>query len=383
VLLRLAIVGALLTSAPLGARAAVSASLSWSPSADPNVAGYDIYYGGASHQYTNSATVGLVTNVLIAGLVENETYYFAAKAVNSSGVESDFSNEAAFSGVTATPNGSLRLKTLPKNLTGDPLTFSLGADAPTGATINPTNGAISWTPGAAYASTTNYFTVTVTDTANPALSTTETLVVFIGDFLTFQLGATAVSAGQPGNLPVITSSSSTVTNLLLTVAWPDTVLTNPTLTFSAPIIAGSIQDLGGQLVIQLQTAANQPLSGTNQVAQINFQTATSPASTIYSIQVSAASGNTAAGTTYANVTGQPGEVVVVGGTPLLRPQTDPILGRTLSLYANPGNYQLLYTTSLVAPIDWEPLTTYTQTNVAETISLDSANPNVFYRLQQM
>ncbi len=363
--------------------AAVSASLSWSPSADPNIAGYNIYYGGASHQYTNSVSVGLVTNILIAGLTENKTYYFAAKAVANSGAESDFSNEAAYSGVTATPNGPLHLKTLPKNLTGDPLTFSLGADAPAGAIINATNGVISWTPGAAYASTTNYLTVTVTDTANPALSTTETLVVFISDFLTLQLPSTAVSAGQTGSLPIVATASSTVTNLSLTLDWPDAVLTNPTLTVTAPVVAGTLQDIGGQLVIQLQTAANQPLSGTNVVAQINFQTAASPCSTIYTLPVSNASGTTADGTTYANVTSQPGEVVVVGATPLLRPQTDPTLGRSLTLYANPGTYQLQYTTSLIQPIDWQLLTTYSPTNVAENLPLDSANPAVYYRLQQM
>jgi hypothetical protein len=55
----------------------------------------------------------------------------------------------------------------------------------------------------------------------------------------------------------------------------------------------------------------------------------------------------------------------------------------MSLYANSGNYELQYATSLVQPVNWTPLTTYQQTNVAQTISLDSSNPVVFYRLQQL
>ena len=374
--------GMLAAGISLSTFASVSANLIWTASSDPSVAGYNIYYGSASHQYTNMVSVGQVTNAVIAGLVENTTYYFAAKACNSGGTESDFSNEAAFVGVTASPNGPLGLKTLPENLNGDPLAFSLGAGSPAGATINPTNGIIYWTPGRAYASTTNYLTVNVTDTVNPALSTAETMVVFISDYLDFQLGATAVSAGQSNNLPLVVAASSTLTNVQLTLDWPGSLL-NPTLTFVPPIIAGSLQYQNNQLLIQLQTSADQPLTGTNLVAQINFQTAAGqPSSVILSIPATSASGNTANGNAYANVLAEPGEVVVVGTQPILRPQSDPILGRSLSLFANPGTYELQYATSLATPVNWTTLMTYQQTNVAQTVSLDSVNPVVFYRLQQ-
>jgi len=374
--------GVLAAGIPLSTFASVSANLIWTASSDPNVAGYNIYYGSTSHQYTNMVSVGAVTNAVITGLVENTTYFFAAKACNSAGNQSDFSNEAAFVGRTATPNGPLVLKTLPENLTGDPLVFSLGAGSPAGATINPTNGIIYWKPGRAYASTTNYLTVNVTDTVNPALSTSETMVVVISDYLDFQLGTAAVSAGQPNNLPLAVASSSTVTNVQITLNWPASLL-NPTLTFVPPIIAGSLQYQNNQLVIQLQTAANQPLTGTNQVAQVNFQTAAGqPSSVILSIPATSASGNTADGDTYANVLVEPGQVVVVGTQPILSPQSDPVLGRTLSLFANPGTYELQYATAFTTPMNWTTLMTYQQTNVAQTISLDSANPVVFYRLQQ-
>ena len=118
------------------------------------------------------------------------------------------------------------------------------------------------------------------------------------------------------------------------------------------------------------------------MAQITFQSAPGQPSTILSIPATAAFGSTADGAAYANVVTQPGEVVVVGAQPLLRPQSDPVLGRTISLYANPGTYELQYATSLTQPVTWTPLTTYQQTNVVQTVSLDSANPFIFYRLQQ-
>jgi hypothetical protein len=381
--LSLFLLGLSATGVPSSALASVSAQLSWVASSDPNVTGYNIYYGSASRQYTNMVAVGNVTNAMIPGLVENTTYFFAAKAQDSAGDQSAFSNEAAFAGVDGTPNGTFRLKTLLNSTNTDPLAYSLDASAPAGATINSTTGVISWTPGLAYASTTNYINVIVTDTVNPALNTSETFLVVVGDYLSCQLGTTAVYAGQSACLPLTVTSSSTVTNIQIAVAWPGGSLLNPTLAFSSTNITGSIQSQNNQLVIQLQTPANQPMTGTNQVAQVNFQAAPSLSSAILSIPVTSAAGNTAAGSVYNNVVAQSGEVAVVGTQIILRPRVDPVLGRTLSVYANPGNYQLLYTTSLASPVNWTPLMTYQQTNAVQTVSLDSANPVIFYQLQPL
>jgi hypothetical protein len=368
---------------PSSAAASVSARLSWVASSDPNVIGYNIYYGSASRQYTNMIAVGNVTNAVIPALLENTTYFFAAKAQDSTGNESAFSNEAAFAGVNGTPNGSFRLKALLNSTNSDPLVYSLDASAPAGATINPTTGVISWTPGLAYASTTNYINVIVTDTVNPGLSTSETFAVVISDYLSCQLGATAVYAGQSASLPLTVTSSGTVTNVQITVGWPGNSLVNPTLVFTSPVIAGSLINQNNQLIIQLQTAANQPLTGTSQVAQVSFQAASGQSSAILSIPITAVSGNTASGSAYANTVAQAGEVAVVGTQIMLRPLFNPALGRTLSLYANPGTYELLYTTSLASPVSWTPLMTYQQTNAMQAVSLDSANPVIFYRLQPL
>jgi hypothetical protein len=59
------------------------------------------------------------------------------------------------------------------------LTFSLDPGAPTGASINPTNGTFAWTPPADYAPGTNQITVRVTDNGSPPLSGTNTFSVVV------------------------------------------------------------------------------------------------------------------------------------------------------------------------------------------------------------
>jgi len=61
----------LVTGLPLSGAASLSANLTWIASPDATVTGYNIYYGGVSHQYTNTVSVGNVTNVVISGLLEN------------------------------------------------------------------------------------------------------------------------------------------------------------------------------------------------------------------------------------------------------------------------------------------------------------------------
>jgi hypothetical protein len=80
----------------LTALATQSVTLGWEPSIDPNIAGYNIYYGTASHVYVNKVSAGNVTNATVSGLVEGTTYFFAATTTDISGAESDFSNEASY-----------------------------------------------------------------------------------------------------------------------------------------------------------------------------------------------------------------------------------------------------------------------------------------------
>lgn len=78
------------------AKAVASVSLNWTPNLDPAVSGYNIYYGGASRNYTNMVTVGSSTNAAIDGLVEGKNYYFAVTAFDDFGDESDYSVETVY-----------------------------------------------------------------------------------------------------------------------------------------------------------------------------------------------------------------------------------------------------------------------------------------------
>ena len=116
-----------------------SVTLSWNSSSDPTVAGYKLYYGGASGDYTNTLSAGNATNITVSGLVEGDTYYFAATAYNSSGVQSPFSNEAAY---TVTANAPvLQLRVTPARQ------FILTVTGPIGHTydILATPDCITWT----------------------------------------------------------------------------------------------------------------------------------------------------------------------------------------------------------------------------------------------
>ena len=80
----------------LSAFATGSVTLALNSSTNPIVAGYNIYYGGASGTYTNKISVGNATNATISGLVQGTTYYFAATTYASSGVESPLSGEVSY-----------------------------------------------------------------------------------------------------------------------------------------------------------------------------------------------------------------------------------------------------------------------------------------------
>lgn len=90
------VVCALAALTPHPAQADASVTLAWDPSPDPNVTGYNVYYGVQSRGYTNFMILGNTNSVGISNLVSGTIYYFAATTVNAVGLESDFSAEASY-----------------------------------------------------------------------------------------------------------------------------------------------------------------------------------------------------------------------------------------------------------------------------------------------
>src|ERR1700685_524668 len=52
--------------------------LTWIPTSNTNVTGYEVYYGTSSSNYDNWMFAGKGTNVIIDGLTPGVTYYFNA-----------------------------------------------------------------------------------------------------------------------------------------------------------------------------------------------------------------------------------------------------------------------------------------------------------------
>ena len=112
----------------LSAIASQTATLTWNPSTDTNVAGYKIYYGVASLTYTNSIAVGNVTNTIIGGLADGTTYFFAATTYDASGAESALSNEASYqtggTNANVVPTNSVPPTNAPSGGTSQPPTLN-------------------------------------------------------------------------------------------------------------------------------------------------------------------------------------------------------------------------------------------------------------------
>ncbi len=98
IILKTVCVVAVSCSAWLGVMAfpSLGVTLAWNPSISTNVTAYKIYYGPSSGAYTNAVCVGGGTNVTLSNLTAGNTYYFAATAVDSNNVESQFSNETSY-----------------------------------------------------------------------------------------------------------------------------------------------------------------------------------------------------------------------------------------------------------------------------------------------
>ena len=101
----------LLTLSATGFSAQVT--LAWNPNTEPNLAGYTIYYGTSSGNYSSSISLGNVTTSTINNLSGGVAYFFVLTARNTVGLESGYSNE-----VNYTPAVSQFTLTVSKTGTG-------------------------------------------------------------------------------------------------------------------------------------------------------------------------------------------------------------------------------------------------------------------------
>ncbi len=68
---------------------------SWDANSESDLAGYIVYYGTQSGNYTQSVDVGNTTSKTITIQDTNKTYFFAIKAYDNAGNKSGFSQEVS------------------------------------------------------------------------------------------------------------------------------------------------------------------------------------------------------------------------------------------------------------------------------------------------
>jgi hypothetical protein len=151
--------------------------------------GYNIYYGTASRVYTNKVSVGSATTATISGLTEGLTYFFSATTYAAQNMESDFSDEIAYT-VPATvlndPPTITGFQATSTAMAGQTVTFSVTATGTgplayqwknrAGAIAGATNAVLTLTNVTAAQSDIYY--VTVSNSASSADSTPANLTVY-------------------------------------------------------------------------------------------------------------------------------------------------------------------------------------------------------------
>jgi hypothetical protein len=270
------------------------------------------------------------------------------------------------------------------NLPPRPLTFSLGAGAPTNATINAVTGVFQWQPTAAQAPSTNIISVIVTDNGTPPLSVTQQFTVIVRPvayYYTLSLGSTNVLVGGTSSVPVSLNTSLPLTNITTLVQVPATQLTNLTLSaVSAEILSTLLQPLGtNQYAISLSLNPALNPGNARTLAQLGFTAVPETNSSIATLLLSQLSAVQANGQTAAKPGAFGGRVFIIGRQPLLDAWLGTNASRMLTLYGNPGaSYQIAENTNLLLT-NWLPVWRVPMTNQFKIFGADQAAPQIFYR----
>lgn len=105
-------------------------TVAWDPNVEPDVAGYRLHVGTASREYTQAIDVGNVTTNTLVGLDLDQFYYVAVTTLDTSGLESDYSNEVSCEPVWPPPSVTF---TAP----ADGVAFTAPAAIPLSASVSP------------------------------------------------------------------------------------------------------------------------------------------------------------------------------------------------------------------------------------------------------
>jgi hypothetical protein len=112
-------------------------TLAWDPNPEANLAGYKVYYGSASGNYSFMVDVGNWTSLTISGLEAGKTYYFAATAYGPAGEESGMSDELRYD--TPKPNSNFLS---PTKASGDTADYTIPESAGPNGSISSSGNVV-------------------------------------------------------------------------------------------------------------------------------------------------------------------------------------------------------------------------------------------------
>ncbi len=178
---------------------AAQITLAWDES--DGAAGYKIYSGTESNNYTWVVDVGNTISYTTANLTDGYTYYFAATAYDASGLESDYSDEVSYSANTVPCSYSISPASAAFNASGG--SGSIFVTTQSGCNWSASSG-VSWVAITSGSSGTGSGTIayTVASNSSAARSVVSTIA---GQLFTFNQSGTQsytinASAGTGGTI---------------------------------------------------------------------------------------------------------------------------------------------------------------------------------------
>ena len=180
-------------------------TLAWNPNTEQDLAGYKIYYGTSSNNYTMGVDAGKNVTYTLSGLGNGITYYIASTAYDTEGYESDFSNEVVFN---APP---------PCTYSISPVSQSFGQAGGPGTVNITTQSGCNWTAvsNASWLVITSNSSVTGNGTVNYSASSNSSASMRTGTLTVAGQSVTVTQSGVPQYTLSITKAgtgSGTVTN---------------------------------------------------------------------------------------------------------------------------------------------------------------------------
>jgi hypothetical protein len=147
-----------------------------------------------------------------------------------------------------------------------PLTYRIQSNSLAGLFFNSKDGSISWTPATNYAGTTNLVTIIAADTLSPSITATQRLTVIVSDLITIRTGSVGANAGTKADIPVILTSSASLTNLSFDLEIPETSAEMISVLSESAQIEGTITKVAeSRYHFSLTPKASPFLQGTNSI----------------------------------------------------------------------------------------------------------------------